>query len=76
MSGPASSEDITPRMARAVKNSLLAGHKTAPDVVRNTGLSRVSVYTALVWLEARQRVYLTVRREHRHGPYVAQWEAA
>lgn len=68
--------DQIQRQAREVKNKLMAGNKTARDISRATGLSMVSVYAALVWLEARGRAFLTCQRQGRTGPYLATWEAA
>ncbi len=60
----------------AVKRSLKAGNTTAEAIRCATRLSIVSVYMALVWLEARGHAYLTCERETVNSKYFAQWEAA
>ena len=60
----------------AIHNSLKAGNTTAQAIKQATGLSLESVYTALVWLEARGQAYLTCERETVNSKYFAQWEAA
>ena len=56
----------------AIHNSLKAGHTTAQAIRQATGLSLESVYTALVWLEARGQAFLSCSRKT--GAYVARWE--
>lgn len=60
----------------AIHSSLKAGHTTAQAIRQATGLSLESIYTALVWLEARGRAYLTCERETVNDKYRALWEAA
>ena len=55
-----------------IHNSLKAGHTTAQAIRQATGLSLESVYTALVWLEARGQAFLSCSRKT--GGYVARWE--
>ena len=56
----------------AIHNSLKAGHTTAQAIKQATGLSLESIYTALVWLEARGQAFLSCSRKT--GAYVARWE--
>lgn len=64
-----------PENAQSIKEFLAHGAATASQISREIGLTKIDVYAALVWLEARRLAFVYVRysgRSNRAG----YWEAA
>jgi hypothetical protein len=61
-----------PRVPQCVRQSLLSGSDTAPEIHHQTGLPLEAVYEALVWLEARGKACVVVSKAERRA---ASWGA-